>query len=59
MKNADGSIDIYLQRDRPEGDKAANWLPTPAGSMRLSLRAYLPKQELRGRKWRVPGILKV
>lgn len=59
VKNADGSIDIYIQRDKPEGDKAANWLPAPAGAMRLSLRAYLPKQELRSRKWRVPPVTKV
>lgn len=58
VKNADGSIDIYLQRDRPEGEKAANWLPAPAGPMRLSLRAYLPRKDLRDRKWRVPGIVK-
>lgn len=58
VKNADGSIDILIQRDRPEGEKAANWLPCPAGAMRLSLRAYLPKAELRERKWRVPGIVK-
>lgn len=54
--NADGSIDIYLQADRPEGDKAANWLPSPSGPMRLSLRAYLPEDVLRARRWRVPGI---
>ena len=59
VRNADGSIDIYIQRDRPEGDKAANWLPAPAGAMRLSLRAYLPRKELRDRKWRVPPIAKV
>jgi len=59
VRNADGSIDIYLQRDRPEGAKAANWLPTPAGPMRLSLRAYLPKADLRNRKWRVPGIARI
>ena len=59
VKNADGSIDILIQREQPTGEKAANWLPAPAGAMRLSLRAYLPKQELRDRKWRVPGIVKV
>lgn len=58
IRNADGSIDIYLQRDKPAGEQAANWLPTPAGDIRLSLRAYLPKQELRDRKWRVPPIVK-
>jgi hypothetical protein len=58
-KNADGSIDILIQRDRPEGEQATNWLPAAAGGFRMSLRAYLPRQELRGRKWRVPPVTKV
>ena len=36
-KSADGSLTLYLQHDRPEGDRAANWLPAPAGAMRLVL----------------------
>ncbi|HVY88575.1 MAG TPA: DUF1254 domain-containing protein [Hyphomonadaceae bacterium] len=58
VKNADGSIDILIQRDQPTGDKAANWLPAPAGAIRLSLRAYLPKKELRDRAWKVPPVTK-
>lgn len=59
VKNADGSIDILIQHDQPTGAKAANWLPAPAGPIRLALRAYLPKAELRERKWRVPAVIKV
>lgn len=59
VKNADGSIDILIQRDQPTGPLAANWLPAPAGAIRLSLRAYLPKRELRDRKWKVPPVRKV
>lgn len=59
VKNADGSIDILIQRDQPTGEKAANWLPAPAGAIRLSLRAYLPAKALRERKWRVPGVMKL
>jgi hypothetical protein len=29
-RNADGSLDIYLQSENPGADKEANWLPTPA-----------------------------
>jgi hypothetical protein len=25
--NPDGSVDLYLQKDNPGGDKEANWLP--------------------------------
>ncbi|HEX5006801.1 MAG TPA: DUF1254 domain-containing protein, partial [Hyphomonadaceae bacterium] len=59
VKNADGSIDILIQRDKPEGNKAANWLPAAAGQMRMSLRAYLPKKELLDRSWRVPPVKRV
>jgi hypothetical protein len=59
VTNADGSLDILIQRERPEGAMAANWLPAPAGAIRLSLRAYLPGKALRERKWRVPGVVKV
>jgi hypothetical protein len=56
VKNADGSIDILIQRDAPTGTMAANWLPSPAGAMRMSLRAYLPKKELRDRVWKAPPV---
>jgi hypothetical protein len=59
VRNADGSVDVLIQRDRPEGEKAANWLPAAAGQMRMSLRAYLPKKELRDRSWRVPPVKRV
>jgi hypothetical protein len=59
VKNPDGSIDILIQREPPSGEKAANWLPAPAGRLRLALRAYLPRSELRERKWKVPPVLRV
>ncbi|MDP3739383.1 MAG: DUF1254 domain-containing protein [Hyphomonadaceae bacterium] len=59
VKNADGSIDILIQREQPAGEKAANWLPAAAGAMRMSLRAYLPKQELLDRKWKAPPVKRV
>lgn len=56
VRNADGSIDILIQHEPPTGAMAANWLPAPAGAIRLALRAYLPKAELRERKWKVPPV---
>mgnify|MGYP000179013028 CR=1 FL=1 len=41
----DGSIDIYVQNDRPEGDAAANWLPSPKGPFWMILRMYQPAPE--------------
>ncbi len=59
VKNADGSIDILIQHEAPTGPKAANWLPAPKGPIRLALRAYLPKAELRNRRWTVPPVARV
>lgn len=47
LKNADGSMDIVVQRDEPtEAVQKTNWLPAPAGPFRLMLRAYLPSPAL-------------
>lgn len=59
VKDADGGFEILLQRVRPDGAIAANWLPAPAGRMRLALRAYLPRRVLRDRSWRVPALRRV
>ncbi len=39
---ADGSLQIFLQHERPAPAQQANWLPTPAGKFNLFLRTYLP-----------------
>lgn len=42
--NANGSVDIYVQKDSPGPDKESNWLPTPAGKFLLMLRMYWPQE---------------
>jgi hypothetical protein len=59
VKNPDGSIDIMIQHNAPAGPLAANWLPAPAGKMAMSLRAYLPRKQLRDRNWHVPPLEQV
>lgn len=56
QKSADGSLTIYLQRERPDGERAANWLPAPSGPMRLVLRAYEPEDSLIRGLYRAPGV---
>jgi hypothetical protein len=56
-RNADGSIDIYLQQKAPTGH-GQNWLPTPAGNFRLMLRAYLPGVAILNGTYRVPQVVK-
>lgn len=54
---ADGSIDIYLQHAAPTGHEQ-NWLPTPAGNFKLTLRAYLPGAAILNGTYRVPHVVK-
>lgn len=55
IRRADGAIDIILSRD-PINDSDANWLPTPNGPMRVSLRAYIPRAPIREGRWAPPAI---
>jgi hypothetical protein len=56
--NADGSIDIYIQRTAPAGHES-NWLPAPAGNFKLMLRAYLPGRTILDGEYHVPPVKKV
>ena len=56
--NADGSIDIYLQHTAPAGHES-NWLPTPAGALKLMLRAYLPGRAILDGDYHVPPVKRV
>jgi len=50
--NADGSLDIYVQRENPGKDKYSNWLPTPKeGNFELTMRLYWPKEEVLNGTW--------
>ena len=61
-KNADGSIDLYLQHESPGPDKESNWLPAPADKFILMLRLYWPTEKspsiLNG-TWKIPAVTKV
>ena len=54
--NSDGSLDLYIGHQAPEGPKAANWLPAPSGSFNLSFRLYWPKDEILQGKWIPPAV---
>lgn len=52
----DGGLTIRIQRERPTGDAAANWLPAPNGPFMLAMRYYLPKPELLSGAWTSPPV---
>lgn len=56
VRDADGGLTILIQREQPHGERAANWLPAPAGPMRLVLRAYQPEEALIEGRYRVPAV---
>ena len=58
VPNADGSIDISMQRAAPAGHES-NWLPAPAGYFKLMLRAYLPGRAILDGEYHVPPVMKV
>ena len=59
--NADGSTDLYIQKDSPGPDKESNWLPAPEGKFVLMLRLYWPNEHnpsiLNG-SWKIPAVTK-
>lgn len=58
-RNPDGSLDIWIGRTDPGGERSANWLPAPkAGPFAMYLRAYLPKAELLDGRFRLPPVAK-
>jgi hypothetical protein len=60
VRNADGSLDLYLQSDEPAAARRGNWLPVPAqGPFRITARLYWPEQSVLTGDWRMPGIRRV
>ncbi|MAB14971.1 DUF1254 domain-containing protein [Parvibaculum sp.] len=59
--NADGSLDLYIQRDQPsEPERQANWLPAPAsGSFSMNLRVYWPKPDVLDGIWAPPPVTRL
>ncbi|MEP6719967.1 MAG: DUF1254 domain-containing protein [Variovorax sp.] len=58
VHNADGSLDIAIQHQRPSDPRLlANWLPSPGGSFQIALRTYMPRPELRDGTAPMPTIL--
>jgi hypothetical protein len=61
-RNANGSVELYLQHESPGRDKEANWLPAPAGEFNVTLRMYWPKDQppsIIDGSWKPPAVARV
>ena len=59
LENADGSVTLYIGPDKPEGDKAKNWIQTMPGKAWFPyFRLYSPKKEFLDKTWILPDIEK-
>ncbi|MFG2649304.1 DUF1254 domain-containing protein [Streptomyces sp. NPDC048436] len=55
----DGSLTLHLQPQRPTEDKSApNWLPTPTGGFRTTLRMYTPRAALFEGTYELPSVVR-
>ncbi|ALL12804.1 DUF1254 domain-containing protein [Caulobacter henricii] len=59
-RNADGTLDLWISRSDPGGERSVNWLPAPkAGPFSMTLRTYLPRADLLEGRFRFDPIVKV
>ena len=59
LKEEDGSISLYIQKDSPGKDKEANWMPAPDGPFYVVMRLYGPEPDALEGKWMAPKVVKV
>jgi hypothetical protein len=57
LRAADGSLEILVQADPPEGEKRSNWLPVRRGEpFLLNARLYWPKPQALDGRWAMPAV---
>ena len=57
--NADGSLTLYAGAMSPGKEKETNWLPAPAGTFSLYIRAYWGEKAILDGAWTPPTIEKL
>jgi hypothetical protein len=61
-KNADGSVDLYLQAASPGAERESNWLPAPQGRFIPMLRLYWPNEKppsILDGTWKPPAVQRI
>jgi len=58
VKNADGSVDLYIGPEAPKG-KEKNWIPTAPGRGWFGMfRLYAPTEAYFDRSWKLPDLVR-
>lgn len=55
--NDDGSLDLHYGPTDPGGAATANWLPAPAGPLRIIMRLYAPRSIVLEGGWAPPPLV--
>jgi hypothetical protein len=55
---ADGSLVVYVQQERPDAAKVSNWLPAPGDEFSLYIRAYWPEPAITEGRWTPPPVVR-
>jgi hypothetical protein len=56
VKEDDGAVAFYIQKDSPGKDKDANWLPALDGPFYMVMRLYGPEADALEGKWAPPQV---
>lgn len=57
VANADGSLDLLIQAQPPQGQLLANWLPVnPDTAFLLNARLYWPQAKALNGQWQMPAV---
>lgn len=56
--NSDGSLDIWISKAQPSAARRGvrNWLPAPASTFVLVMRAYIPRASILNGTWEYPKV---
>jgi hypothetical protein len=59
--NSNGSLDIWVSSGQPSAARGgvSNWLPAPATTFTLVMRAYIPRANILNGTWIYPKVTKV
>ncbi|MGE0742496.1 MAG: DUF1254 domain-containing protein [Hyphomonadaceae bacterium] len=58
VRDADGSLTLYLQHDAPAPELMANWLPIPRKGFQVVARLYWPTQDVLTLAYKPPPIVR-